>query len=107
MTPCFRCKSRGQPPIKPPTSPVRLCSLPGTPCREGLEPKQEVIGSLAVSHLLFGRPPSMQERAARANVNAVASGDTSRVYIEDIYPAVDAGRFAVKGIAGEPIEVWA
>jgi starch synthase (maltosyl-transferring) len=48
----------------------------------------------------------MQERAARASVNIVASGDTSRIYIENIYPAVDAGRFAIKRIAGEPIEVW-
>src|SRR6201996_1769962 len=30
-----------------------------------------------------------------------------RFYIEDVYPNVDSGRFAVKRIAGEPIEVWA
>jgi starch synthase (maltosyl-transferring) len=30
-----------------------------------------------------------------------------RIFIEDVYPAVDAGRFPVKRIAGEPIEVWA
>jgi starch synthase (maltosyl-transferring) len=30
-----------------------------------------------------------------------------RFVIEDIYPAVDGGRFPVKRIAGEPIEVWA
>jgi starch synthase (maltosyl-transferring) len=29
-----------------------------------------------------------------------------RIYIEDIFPAVDAGRFRVKRIAGEPVEVW-
>jgi starch synthase (maltosyl-transferring) len=27
--------------------------------------------------------------------------------IEDIYPSIDGGRFAVKRIAGEPVEVWA
>ena len=27
--------------------------------------------------------------------------------IEDIYPAIDGGRFAVKRIAGERVEVWA
>jgi starch synthase (maltosyl-transferring) len=27
--------------------------------------------------------------------------------IEDVYPAVDGGRFAVKRIAGEPVDVWA
>ena len=30
-----------------------------------------------------------------------------RIYIEDIYPSVDSGRFPVKRIAGEPVEVWA
>jgi starch synthase (maltosyl-transferring) len=30
-----------------------------------------------------------------------------RFVIEDIYPTVDGGRFPVKRIAGEPIEVWA
>ena len=29
-----------------------------------------------------------------------------RIYIEDIYPAVDSGRFPVKRIAGEPVDVW-
>jgi starch synthase (maltosyl-transferring) len=37
-----------------------------------------------------------------------AIGDLSgrRFMIEDIYPAVDAGRHPVKRIAGEPFEVW-
>ena len=30
-----------------------------------------------------------------------------RFLIEDIYPRVDSGRYAVKRIAGEPVEVWA
>jgi starch synthase (maltosyl-transferring) len=30
-----------------------------------------------------------------------------RLCIEDIYPAVDSGRFPVKRVAGEPVEVWA
>jgi starch synthase (maltosyl-transferring) len=36
-------------------------------------------------------------------------GDRSdqRIFIEEIYPAVDAGRFPVKRIAGEPVDVWA
>jgi starch synthase (maltosyl-transferring) len=36
-------------------------------------------------------------------------GDVSgrRIYIEDIYPLVDAGRFPVKRIVGEEVEVWA
>ena len=28
-------------------------------------------------------------------------------HIEDIYPSVDGGRFAVKRVVGEPIDVWA
>ncbi len=44
-----------------------------------------------------------------ANVSIPTVGDFSgrRIYIEDIYPAVDAGRFPVKRIAGEPVDVWA
>jgi starch synthase (maltosyl-transferring) len=30
-----------------------------------------------------------------------------RIYIEDVFPSVDAGRFPVKAIAGEPVDVWA
>ena len=30
-----------------------------------------------------------------------------RFRIEDIYPCVDGGRYPVKRIAGEPVEVWA
>jgi len=38
-----------------------------------------------------------------------AVGDLSgrRIYIENIYPLVDAGRFPVKRIVNEPVEVWA
>jgi starch synthase (maltosyl-transferring) len=32
---------------------------------------------------------------------------TGAFHIEDVYPAVDAGRFPVKRIIGEPFEVWA
>src|SRR5258707_9599714 len=29
-----------------------------------------------------------------------------RIYIENIFPVVDFGRFPVKRIAGEPVDVW-
>jgi starch synthase (maltosyl-transferring) len=50
----------------------------------------------------------MQDRPA-TNVNAHLLGDRCgrRIAIEDVYPAVDAGRFPVKRIAGEPVEMWA
>jgi starch synthase (maltosyl-transferring) len=52
---------------------------------------------------------AMQDRAVTANISVPSLGRLSggRIYIEDIYPAVDAGRFAVKRTAGEAIEVWA
>jgi starch synthase (maltosyl-transferring) len=32
---------------------------------------------------------------------------SQRIYIEDVYPSLEGARFAVKRIAGEPVEVWA
>ena len=41
-------------------------------------------------------------------MNAAPAGEVSgrRFMIEDIYPMVDAGRYPVKRIAGEPVDVW-
>ena len=43
------------------------------------------------------------------NLTETSPGDPTgpRFLIEDIYPRVDGGRYAVKRIAGEPVEVWA
>src|SRR5207244_178099 len=51
----------------------------------------------------------LQDRTVTANVSVPSVGDVSgrRLYIEDVYPRVDAGRFAVKRVVGEPLEVWA
>ena len=43
---------------------------------------------------------------ANVNIPSVVSPSGRRIRIEDIYPAVDGGRFPVKRIAGEPIDVW-
>jgi starch synthase (maltosyl-transferring) len=40
-------------------------------------------------------------------VLSVADLSSQRIYIEDVYPSVDDGRFAVKRVAGESVEVWA
>src|SRR5258707_15079096 len=58
--------------------------------------------------LWCSRQVTMQDRAA-TNLNTPSLGDRCgpRIGIEDVYPAVDAGRFPVKCIAGEPVEVWA
>jgi len=48
--------------------------------------------------------------AGKISRNALASlgTQTSRRYlIEDVYPSIDGGRYAVKCVAGEPVEVWA
>src|SRR5258705_1885140 len=51
----------------------------------------------------------MHYRDVTAIVSIPSLGDLSgrRIYIEDIYPVVDAGRFPIKRIAGEMVEVWA
>jgi starch synthase (maltosyl-transferring) len=40
-------------------------------------------------------------------VLSVTDLSARRIFIEDVYPSVDAGRFAVKRVAGEAVEVWA
>jgi starch synthase (maltosyl-transferring) len=73
-----------------------------------MEPKQAAIGSTS---LPFGQGArtAMHDRNVTANVTFPSIGDLSgrRIYIEDVYPLVDAGRFPVKRIVGETIEVWA
>src|SRR5437588_5093368 len=62
---------------------------------------------LARPSRLHGR--RMHGRAVTANVSIPSVGDIlgRRIYIEDIYPLVDAGRFPVKRIVNEPVEIWA
>src|SRR6266478_8044868 len=49
------------------------------------------------------------DRAVTANASIRSVGDLSRhrIYIEDVYPLVDDGRFPVKRTIGEEVEVWA
>ena len=44
---------------------------------------------------------------ANVSISSVSDLSGRRIYIEDVYPSVDGGRFAVKRIAGESVEVWA
>jgi starch synthase (maltosyl-transferring) len=46
-------------------------------------------------------------RPASAGLSPSPELGGSRFLIEDVYPSVDGGRFPVKRIAGEPIDVWA
>src|SRR5581483_10436353 len=47
------------------------------------------------------------EVTANVSISPVSDLTGQRIYIEDIFPAVDAGRFPVKRIAGEAVDVWA
>ena len=48
------------------------------------------------------------QRLKPANAAAFLSpGAGARFFIEDVYPAVEQGRFAVKRIVGEAVDVWA
>jgi starch synthase (maltosyl-transferring) len=57
----------------------------------------------------MGEPPIMGREFASAAIEPVASADPTgpRFRIEDVYPCVDNGRYAVKRIAGDEIEIWA
>jgi len=72
-----------------------------------MEPKRPGIGSIS---LPLGRATTAKhDRNVTANVSFPSIGDLSgrRIYIEDVYPLVDGGRFPVKQIVGEAVEVWA
>jgi starch synthase (maltosyl-transferring) len=58
-----------------------------------------VTRTLAASH---------HRTAAVSNLPELAPNDPTgpRFLVEDIYPSIDGGRYPVKRIAGEPIEVW-
>ena len=46
-------------------------------------------------------------RRRTVNIPSIGLRTGRRILIEDIYPSVEGGRFAVKRIAGEPVSVWA
>ena len=52
---------------------------------------------------------SGHRRVALSDLPETAPSDPTgpRFLVEDIYPSVDGGRYPIKRIAGEPIEVWA
>src|SRR6266481_2305930 len=56
-----------------------------------------------------GRQGGKHNKAVTASASLRSVGDLSkhRIYIEDVYPVVDGGRFPVKRIVGEAVDVWA
>ena len=54
-----------------------------------------------------GQPKVSGTVRAKARTTHVAEHLNRRFHIEDVYPSVDAGRYPVKRIVGETVEVWA
>ena len=54
------------------------------------------------------KPSSRNDREFRT-LSEISPDDPTgpRFLVEDIYPRVDGGRYPVKRIAGEPVDVWA
>jgi starch synthase (maltosyl-transferring) len=75
------------------------------------EPKLGGIGSIGMCPSVVQRADKMvmhdQAAIAKARIPSVGGRSGRRIYIEDVYPLVDAGRFPVKRIIGEPVDVWA
>ena len=44
---------------------------------------------------------------AKASIRSIGGLSKHRIYIEDVYPVVDGGRFPIKRIVGEEVDVWA
>jgi len=49
------------------------------------------------------------QRVTPAIASAFSASESAakRIFFEEVFPSVDGGRFPVKRIAGEPVEVWA
>src|SRR5262245_40867055 len=43
---------------------------------------------------------------AIASAFSASVSASKRIFFEDVFPSVDGGRFPIKRIAGEPVEVW-
>lgn len=51
--------------------------------------------------------PPMKNVEEQLGISAATSPGSSVFHIEDVFPCINDGRFPVKRIAGEPVEVWA
>ena len=56
---------------------------------------------------LRGAPVNIMRSALEASQISPTDPTGPRFRIEDIYPSVDCGRYAVKRVAGESVDVWA
>src|SRR6476469_5851588 len=66
------------------------------------------VRSVSFSAIETGRHIHVNGITVNKTTQTVESaGDVGAFHIEDVYPLIDGGRFAVKRIVGERIEVWA
>src|SRR5262245_51347451 len=104
---------------------MRIVPELATLSRRGAAPKQcdNVAEPIEFQSVLIGRPPCYSapppafpaaraskvfaHERAKTSTAHVADDLNRRFRIEDVYPRVDGGRFPVKRIAGETVEVWA
>ncbi len=67
-----------------------------------------MASSISISPVENAKRPTVA-RSAKTTAGSPIVGDrlTRRFRIEDVYPCVDGGRYPVKRVAGEAVEVWA
>src|SRR6478752_8794014 len=66
------------------------------------------VRSVSFSAIETGRHIHVNGITVNKTTQTVESAaDVGAFHIEDVYPLIDGGRFAVKRIVGERIEVWA
>mgnify|MGYP001079313854 FL=1 len=51
--------------------------------------------------------PPMKKVEQQLGLTPATSPGLGVFHIEDVFPCIEGGRFSVKRIAGEPVEVWA
>ena len=74
----------------------------------GMEPDEGQNGSHPQGFVRSGGKWEAGWRVtANVKIPSVVERSDHRILIEDVYPAVDGGRYPVKRVAGEPVEVWA
>jgi starch synthase (maltosyl-transferring) len=65
------------------------------------------VRSVSFPAIETGRSFYVNGITVNKTTQTVESAAAGAFHIEDVYPQIDGGRFAVKRIVGEPVEIWA
>ena len=81
-------------------------------CIQPSVPESKVVEAMGSDAPLAGGGKTVgdaKDTAAQPPADTLPSLEQrrARFFVEEVFPTVDAGRFPVKRIAGEPLEVWA